>query len=106
MYDDVDVKKKKSEKKKEIIQEEQQNEVEETKETKKVVGLKADWVSILVKFFVFLLIAFFLIFIITKLRNFGNQDTFSNNLEKMREAAYLYYKKRNVDLRWMVIVLE
>ncbi len=92
MYDDVDVKKKKSEKK-EIIQEKQQNEVEETKETKKVVGLKADWVSIFVKFFVFLLIAFLLIFIITKLRNFGNQDTFSNNLEKMREAAYLYYKK-------------
>ena len=92
MYDDVEQKKKKEKK-------HEPETVEVTKEnateTKKVIGLKADWVSILVKFFVFLLVAFLFIFIITKLRNWGNQNTFSNNIEKMREAAYLYFKEEN-----------
>ena len=95
MYEDLDEKKAKKnmKKKKEKVEEVTVVEEESEKEKKTVLGLKADWVSILVKFFIFLLVAFLLIFVITKLRNLGNSNTFSNNLEKMREASYLYYKE-------------
>ena len=93
MYEDFDEKKvKKNMKKKETVEDVVLVEEENDKEKKTVMGLKADWVSILVKFCIFLLVAFLLIFVITKLRNLGNQNSFSNNLEKMRDAAYLYYK--------------
>ena len=69
MYGDFDEKKvKKNMKKKETVEDVVLVEEENDKEKKTVMGLKADWVSILVKFCIFLLVAFLLIFVITKLR--------------------------------------
>jgi len=62
------------------------------KKEKKIISFKADWVGILVKFGVFLLIAFFVIFTVTKIRNIGAKNTFTDNLEKMKDLSYVYYK--------------
>ena len=105
MYDDEKPAKKKNKKKAVVVETKEDTEelvetleiknVEVEEKSKKIIRLKPDWISILVKFFIFLLVAFLLIFIITKLRNIGNKNTFTNNLEKMREAAYKYYKVDN-----------
>src|SRR5574344_830262 len=70
---------------------------EVTKETQKdkderVMTFKTDWVAVLVKFGILLLVVFFLIFAITKISQWANHNTFTNNMEKMKEVAYVYYK--------------
>jgi len=59
---------------------------------KKILTLKADYVSILVKLGLFLAIAFVVIFTITKIKNNSEKNTFTSNMEKMKEVAYMYYK--------------
>lgn len=88
-------KKEKKEKvvKQKIKKEKTKNESNDTEnKTKKIISFKADWTSILVKFGVFLLVAFFVIFGVTKIKGIGSKDTFTNNMEKMKEVAYTYYK--------------
>lgn len=63
---------------------------DEESSKKQFLKIKADWVSIGVKMIFFLLAAFLVIFVVTKLRNKGN--SFDENIEKMREVAYTYYK--------------
>ena len=66
---------------------------EDNSSKKQILKIKADWVSIAVKLIFFLLVAFLVIFVVTKLRNQGN--TFEENIEKMKEVSYTYYKVRN-----------
>ncbi len=65
---------------------------EKPNEPKKILGIKADWVSILIKFAIFLIVAFIIIFVVTKIRQSSFKNTFTNNMEKMKEVAYTYYK--------------
>ena len=58
----------------------------------KFLTFRADYVSVLIRFGIFLLFAFVAIFIITKIRNSGDAKTFTENMEKMKEVAYIYYK--------------
>ena len=62
------------------------------KKTKKILSFKADYVSVLVRFAMFLLVAFVVIFIVTKIRNGSDARTFTNNMEEMKEVAEVYYK--------------
>ncbi len=71
------------------VKEETENK---NKKNQKVIGFKTDWVSILVKLGLFLLVAFFIIFIVTKIRQGFGGNSFTKNLEKMKEVAYIYYK--------------
>lgn len=59
-------------------------------DSKRILSFKPDWISILIKFGIFLVLAFVVIFVVTKLRNQG--DPFSDNLERMKEVSYIYYK--------------
>lgn len=58
----------------------------------KVISFQADWIGVLIKFGVFLVIAFVVIFIGTKIKNLTNNNSFSSNLDKMKEVAYTYFK--------------
>ncbi len=62
----------------------------DTKTTNKVMSFKADWVGILIKFGIFLLIAFFIIFVVTKIKTFKG-DSLTKNVEKMKTAAINYF---------------
>ena len=62
------------------------------KKTKKILSFKADYVSVLVRFAMFLLVGFVVIFIVTKIRNGSDARTFTNNMEEMKEVAEVYYK--------------
>ena len=81
--------------KRETAEEIKKEVLKETKEEKVTYGIKADWISILVKFFIVLLIAFFVIFIIVKIRNIGSKNYFDETIERMRQTAYVYYKVKN-----------
>ena len=65
---------------------------ETKKETKKVLGIKADYISILIKLGIFLVIAFIVIFVVTKIRNATSHNNFEDNMERMREVGYTYFK--------------
>lgn len=65
---------------------------EEKKKSSKILSFRADYVSVLVRFGIFLVFAFVVIFIVTKVRNSGDAKTFTENMEKMKEVAYVYYK--------------
>ncbi len=81
------------EKKETFTVEEKENQInEEKKKSKKFIGIKTDWIAVLIKLGIFLLVAFFIIFIITKIRNAFSGDNFTKNMEKMKEVAYIYYK--------------
>ena len=80
-----------------FVKEKEEEKKEKESKTKKIeikkwLGLKTDWTSILVKFGIFLLIAFFLIFTVTKIRQGFSKNTFTDNMEKMKSVAYTYYK--------------
>lgn len=62
----------------------------DSKSTNKVMSFKADWTGIFIKFAVFLLIAFFIIFGVTKIKNLTG-SSFAKNLNKMKEAATKYF---------------
>lgn len=79
------------------VEDKEQKEAKETKivkekTTKKMIGIKTDWVSVLVKLGIFLLVAFFIIFAVTKIKNAFSGNSFTKNMEKMKEVAYIYYK--------------
>jgi len=54
------------------------------------LGIKADWTSIVIKLILFLIVAFLIIFVFTKLRSKGH--SFTDNIEKMKDVSYTYYK--------------
>lgn len=58
----------------------------------KILGFKPDFVSILIKFGIFLFIAFIVIFVVTKIRMGSDRKSFTENMEKMKEVAYTYFK--------------
>lgn len=58
----------------------------------KVIRFKPDFVSILIKFGIFLLIAFIVIFAVTKIRLGSDRKSFADNMEKMKEVSYTYFK--------------
>ena len=62
----------------------------DSKSTNKVMSFKADWTGIFIKFAVFLLIAFFIIFGVTKIKNLTG-SSFVKNLNKMKEAATKFF---------------
>ena len=62
------------------------------KKTIKILSFKADYVSVLIRFGMFLLVAFVVIFIVTKVRNSGEARTFADNMESMKEVATSYYE--------------
>ena len=66
----------------------------DTKTTNKVMSFKADWTGIFIKFAIFLLIAFFIIFAVTKIKNLTG-SSFAKNLNKMKEAATKYFDEEN-----------
>ena len=68
---------------------------ENNKASKKVLGIKADYISILIKLGIFLVIAFVVIFIVTKIRNATSGNNFNDNIEQMREVGYTYFKAAN-----------
>jgi len=81
--------------KKEKVKKEKKTEEPEKRpkeENKKIFTLKADYVSILVKLGIFLVIAFIVIFTVTKIKNGSEKNSFTSNMEKMKEVAYTYYK--------------
>ena len=47
-------------------------EVTDTKKSKKILSIKADWISILIKFAIFLVFAFIIIFIVTRIQMNSN----------------------------------
>ena len=61
-------------------------------EKTKILGIKPDFVSILIKFGIFLLIAFVVIFVVTKIRMGSDRKSFTDNMEKMKEVSYTYFK--------------
>ena len=65
---------------------------QEKKKSLKVLSFRADYVSVLIRFGIFLVFAFVVIFIVTKVRNSGDAKTFTENMEQMKEVAYVYYK--------------
>lgn len=67
----------------------------ETKNEKVTYGIKADWISILVKLCILLLIAFFIIFAIVKIKNIGSKNYINDTIEKMKQTAYVYYKVKS-----------
>ena len=69
------------------------NETTETKKSKKILSIKADWISILIKFAIFLVFAFIIIFIVTRIQMNSNKKSFTENMETMKEVAYNYYKE-------------
>lgn len=58
----------------------------------KVIRFKPDFVSILIKFGIFLFIAFIIIFAVTKIRLGSDRKSFADNIEKMKEVSYTYFK--------------
>ena len=62
------------------------------KTTKKILHFKADYVSVLIKLGIFLVIAFVVIFVVTKIKNATSQNNFDDNMERMREVGYTYFK--------------
>ncbi len=58
----------------------------------KVIRFKPDFVSILIKFGIFLFIAFIIIFAVTKIRLGSDRKSFADNMEKMKEVSYTYFK--------------
>jgi len=85
-------KKEKKPKKEKVKKEKILKPKENNSESKKVLGIKADWVSILVKLGLFLLIVFFAIFVVTKVRQTFSKNSFTDNMEKMKDVAYTYFK--------------
>ena len=83
-------------KEKKVKEVKSQPEKKETSKEKKggvkILSFRADYVSVLIRFGIFLIFAFIVIFIVTKVRNSGNSNTFAENMEKMKEVAYVYYK--------------
>ncbi len=77
-----------------VLEEEKENGIKE-KVVQKFVGLKTDWPSVLIKLLIFLVVAFLLIFVITKIGQIFRGNKFTDNLEKMKEVAYVYYKVEN-----------
>lgn len=77
---------------KESFKKEKKVEKEPKEESKKIFTLKADYVSILIKLGIFLVIAFVIIFTVTKMKNGSQKNSFASNMEKMKEVAYTYYK--------------
>ena len=70
----------------------QKLEKTENLEKTKVIGFKPDFISILIKFGIFLLIAFIVIFAVTKIRLGSDRKSFADNMEKMKEVSYTYFK--------------
>ena len=95
MYEENNEKKKKEKKsqkiEKEVVEEKIDLENEEPQE-KKRISFHADWVSIAVKLCILLVVAFVFIFVITRFKSKGEKEVFSENIEKMRTAAYNYFK--------------
>lgn len=58
----------------------------------KILRFKPDFVSILIKFGIFLFIAFIIIFAVTKIRLGSDRKSFADNMEKMKEVSYTYFK--------------
>ena len=58
----------------------------------KVIRFKPDFVSILIKFGICLFIAFIIIFAVTKIRLGSDRKSFADNIEKMKEVSYTYFK--------------
>ena len=102
MYEDKEMSKEHTKKEKKLLKERKffkkdsskakEKKVKKEKTTKKVLAIKPDFISILIKFAIFLLIAFVIIFVFTKIRQSNEKNTFTNNMEKMKEVAYIYYK--------------
>ena len=69
----------------------QKLEKTENLEKTKVIGFKPDFISILIKFGIFLLIAFIVIFAVTKIRLGSDRKSFVDNMEKMKEVSYTYF---------------
>lgn len=88
--DPKNLKKEKLEKKEIEPEIEKTEEIEET--PKKILTFKADWQSILIKLGIFLTVAFVIIFTVTKIKNSSEKNSFTSNMEKMKEVAYIYYK--------------
>ena len=65
---------------------------DEKKKGLKILSFRADYVSVLIRFGIFLIFAFIVIFIVTKVRNSGDANSFTENMENMKEVAYTYYK--------------
>jgi len=91
---------KSKEKKKEVKKEKAEKEKQKDKKRlskenreKEFLGIKADWIAILIKLGFLLIIAFLIIFISTKIKNKGN--SFEENINKIKDAAYTYYKVEN-----------
>lgn len=98
MYEEKDTSKKSKEKKaknKFLFKKSKKKEQEEKKSTKKILAIKPDWVAILIKFAIFLVVAFIIIFVVTKVKMGSNKKSFADNMEKMKEVAYLYFKEEN-----------
>ena len=74
---------------------EETKKMEEHDKKKKEFTFKADWTSILVKFGIFVLVIFALIFVYRQISTLFNRDTFSNNIVKIKDAAFNYYKFPN-----------
>lgn len=79
-------------KEKKIKEVTQKLEKTENLEKTKVIGFKPDFISILIKFGIFLLIAFIVIFAVTKIRLGSDRKSFADNMEKMKEVSYTYFK--------------
>ena len=67
---------------------EETKKMEEHDKNKKEYTFKADWTSILVKFGIFVLVIFALIFVYRQISTLFNRDTFSNNIVKIKDAAF------------------
>lgn len=65
---------------------------DEKKKGLKILSFRADYVSVLIRFGIFLIFAFIVIFIVTKVRNSGDANSFTENMENMKDVAYTYYK--------------
>ena len=62
------------------------------KTPKKILHFKADYVSVLIKLGIFLVVAFVVIFVVTKIKNATSHNNFDDNMERMREVGYTYFK--------------
>ncbi len=79
---------------KQTKEEKKETTKKDTKTTNKVMSFKADWTGIFIKFAIFLLIAFFIIFAVTKIKNLTG-SSFAKNLNKMKEVATKYFDEEN-----------
>ena len=78
------------------LKEKKEKKATETTDKKKpslkILSFRADYVSVLIRFGLFLIVAFIVIFVVTKIQNLGKGQTFAENIEDMKEVAEVYYK--------------